>query len=97
MLCSSNIYTDIWLHDTIKLGRFLSKGDSGAPGEGKLVSKQDFNSCGRYTMVLTNALRFDPPLLQLALLGCNFSCIFNSWGVRSTGINTAFDMVTTSH
>lgn len=62
MLCSSNIYTDIWLHDTIKLGRFLSKGDSGAPGEGKLVSKQDFNSCGRYTMVLTNG----------TVRGCNF-------------------------
>ena len=47
------------MHDIIKLGRFLSRGASGVPGEGKLVSKQDFNSGGRYTMVLTNALRFD--------------------------------------
>ena len=47
------------MHDIIKLGRFLSRGASCVPCEGKFVSKQDFNLGSRYTMVLTNALRFD--------------------------------------
>ena len=66
------------MHDIIKLGRFLSRGASGVPCEGKLVSKQDINLGGRYTMVLTKALRFDAHYFYWHFWGAIFG---SSWGV----------------
>ena len=65
------------------------------PGKGKLVSKRDSYSCGRYTMVLANALRID---FQLALLGGVIFLLFcASRGVTSTGIYIVFVMLSRVH
>lgn len=45
------LYKHIDMHDIIKLGRFLSRGASGVSDEGKLVSKQDFNSGGFWSIL----------------------------------------------